>query len=85
MANTENVTKTPYAEWLEGMIKVIMQHRPDRVGVCMLLPDGKVCTGYYGECYHQDKTLMAHNIYLDAIGDAIGLEEREDDSDAEES
>lgn len=78
MKNSDNVTKTPYAEWLEGMIKAIMDYRPDRVGVCMLLPDGKVCTGYYGGCQHQDKALMSYNIALDAIGDALGPEEEEE-------
>ena len=84
MSKSENVTQTPYAEWLEGMIKAIMDHRPDRVGVCMLLPNGQVCTGYYGECYHQDKALMSYYIGLDAIGDALGPEREEDGDDAEE-
>lgn len=77
MGKTENVRQTPYAEWLEGMIKAIMDHRPDRVGVCMMLPNGQVCTGYYGECCHQDKALMSYNIGLDAIGDALGPGEGE--------
>lgn len=85
MAKGGNVTETPYAEWLEGMIRAIMQHQPDRVGVCMLLPDGKVCTGYYGDCYHQDKALMAYNIQLDAIGDALGPAEEEEEPHGEET
>lgn len=48
----------------------------------MLLPNGQVCTGYYGECYHQDKALMAYNIHLDAVGDALGADEEEQEGEA---
>ena len=72
------IVDTPYAEWLEGMIEAVLKHKPTRIGVCMLMEGGEVCTGYYGECYHQDKALMAYNIQLDAIGQALGPEEDEE-------
>lgn len=62
-----NVTKSPYAEWLEEFIQNIMEHKPQKFGVCILLPDGSTLTSYFGECYHNDKAIMAHTFNLDAI------------------
>ena len=44
----EDVTKSAYAEWLEEFIKSIMEFKPEKIGVCALLPDGGTLTAYYG-------------------------------------
>lgn len=66
MESAENVTKTPYAEWLEGMIRTIMEHKPVRMGVCMVLENGEVFTGYYGEHSAEDMAVMAYHIQADS-------------------
>lgn len=63
----EDVTKSAYAEWLEEVIKDIMEYKPERLGVCMLLPDGGTYTNYFGDCGHMDKALMGYTMNLDAI------------------
>ena len=35
----DDVTKSNYAEWLEELIQNVMEHQPEKIGVCMLLPD----------------------------------------------
>ena len=62
-----DVTKSDYAEWLEEVIKDIMEYKPERLGVCMLLPDGGTYTNYFGDCGHMDKALMGYTMNLDAI------------------
>lgn len=63
----EDVTKSGYAEWLEELIKDIMEYKPERIGVCMLLPDGGTYSSYFGDCGHLNKALMGYTMNLDAI------------------
>ncbi len=63
----EDVTKSAYAEWLEEFIKDIMEYKPERIGVCMLLPNGGTYSNYFGDCGHLDKALMGYTMNLDAI------------------
>ena len=63
----EDVTKSAYAEWLEDFIKDIMEYKPERIGVCMLLPNGGTYSNYFGDCGHLDKALMGYTMNLDAI------------------
>jgi hypothetical protein len=63
----EDVTKTAYAKWLEEFIKDIMEYKPERIGVCMLLPNGGTYSNYFGDCGHLDKALMGYTMNLDAI------------------
>jgi hypothetical protein len=63
----EDVTKSAYAEWLEEFIKDIMEYKPERIGVCMLLPNGGTYSNYFGDCGHMDKALMGYTMNLDAI------------------
>ncbi len=62
-----DVTKSAYAEWLEEFIKDIMEYKPERIGVCMLLPNGGTYSNYFGDCGHMDKALMGYTMNLDAI------------------
>lgn len=62
-----DVTKSAYAEWLEEVIKDIMEYKPERIGVCMLLPNGGTYSNYFGDCGHLDKALMGYTMNLDAI------------------
>lgn len=62
-----DVKETPYAAWLEESIGAILAYKPEKIGVCMLMPDGSVCTEYYGGCGHRTKAVMAHEMELDSI------------------
>ena len=67
----EDVTQSAYAEWLEDLIRNIMELKPEKIGVCALIPDGSTLTQYFGECYHTDKAVMGYTMNQDAIMDAI--------------
>ena len=90
----EDVTKSAYAEWLEDFIKDIMEYKPERIGVCMLLPNGGTYSNYFGDCGHLDKSLMGYTMNLDAImevatanADTIlaAAEEAEEEQDGDDS
>jgi hypothetical protein len=87
----EDVTKSAYAEWLEEVIQGIMENKPEKIGVCCLLPDGSTMTNYFGECYHNDKAIMAHTFNLDAIWEVTTanakeiLEAAEEEQDGDDS
>jgi hypothetical protein len=44
-----------------------MEYQPERIGVCMLLPNGGTYSNYFGDCGHLDKALMGYTMNLDAI------------------
>ena len=69
----DNVTKTPYAAWLEGMIREIMEHRPVRMGVVLVMEDGEVLTGYYGDHSPEDIARMAYHLNMDSLWQLIGV------------
>ena len=90
----EDVTKSAYAEWLEEFIKSIMEYKPEKIGVCALLPDGGTLTDYYGDCWYLDKAAMGFQMQSDAQFDVTianarmileAAEEAEDEQDGDDS
>ena len=84
-----DITKSPYAEWLEKMCESVMELQPTQIAICMVSNDGAL-TAYYGDCTPQDKAVMAYHHSVDAIYDVIranakdivmAAEEQEDDTD----
>lgn len=61
----------PYAAFLETIAEQMVEYQPEKVGLCAILPNGEILTGYFGEVGHQDKALMAHSIDCDAIMDIM--------------
>ena len=80
----EDITKTEYAEWLEEFIGYIMEYKPEKIGVCVLLPDGGTLTSYFGGCFHTDKAIMGYTINLDATMDVINANAKDIMEAAEE-
>lgn len=66
-----DITKTPYAAFLEDVIEAIMENQSEKIGLCARNPDGSTLTAYYGDCNQQDKAMMAHQIYTDSIMDIV--------------
>lgn len=67
----DDITKSPYAGFLEDVIKAVMEYSPTKIAFCTLNPDGTTLTGYFGDCDQQDKALLAHYIYVDSIMDVM--------------
>lgn len=85
-----NVMESPYAEFLEDVIRLIMEHQPTKIAVSTLNPDDTYVTGYFGDCNQQDKALLAHSIYSDSVMDIVLanskmiLEAAEEDADEDQ-
>lgn len=79
-----DVTKTPYAGWLEEFIKTLLELKPTKIGVAAIIPDGDVLTGYYGDCTHVDKAVMGYHINLDATMDVVAANAKEIVDEAQE-
>ena len=71
-----DITKTPYAGFLEDVIRAIMDYQPTKIAFCTLNPDGTTLTGYFGDCDQQDKAMIAHQIYSDSIMDIVRANSR---------
>lgn len=69
----KNVQETPYARWLEGMIRQIMESKPVRMGMVMVTEDGDTITAYYGDRSSQDIASMAWHMNMDSIWETIGV------------
>ena len=61
----------PYAEWLEGFIKNLVEYQPEMIGVCAFLPDGDIMTAYFGDCNPSDKAEMGFHMTSDAHLDTM--------------
>ena len=66
-----DVTQTPYAGWLEDLIRTLLELKPNKIAVAAIIPDGDVLTGYYGDCTHVDKAIMGYHLNLDATMDVV--------------
>lgn len=75
----------PYAEWLEGFIQQLIELQPQKIGVCAILPDDMIMTGYYGECSPKDKAEMGFHLNNDGVLDTVIANAREIVRAAEES
>lgn len=81
------------AEWLEDGLMAVLDGKSRAICIAAISEDGEqVLTGYY-HCNAQDKAILAHNIYTDALKDTLynnldrlkealeGLEEEDGDGE----
>lgn len=66
-----DVTQTPYAGWLEELIRTLLELKPDKIAAVAITPEGDVLTSYYGGCTHVDKAVMGYHMNLDATMDVV--------------
>lgn len=62
-----DVTKTPYAEFLETVVMGVVENQPEKIAVVGVMPDGEAFTGSYGDCGPYDLMQMASHIMADAM------------------
>lgn len=79
-----NEELAPYAEWLEGFIENLLEFKPEKIGVCAILPDGNVLTGYYGDVFPMDKAQMGFHMNNDGVLDTVLANAKQIVSAAEE-
>lgn len=66
-----DVTKTPYAEFLEMLIKTVVELKPEKMSVVALMEDGTSFTAAYGDCGPFDLMAMASAIQADAFMEIV--------------
>ena len=87
---SEDVTKLPYAPWLENAIRVLSEHDVQSACIVASVEGGDTLTGYW-KANVQDKAIFASNIQSDIVIDTIrnnaGLirQALEDAEDAEDT
>lgn len=78
-----DIREEPYAKWLEETLREIVEMKPERICMCVMLPSGEVDTCYY-QCDAGDLELFAHNIYSNAMLQLIrNIRELSQDDDEE--
>lgn len=65
-----DITKQPYAQWLEESLRVIAEFGPACLCIAATSPDGETFTGYYNSDA-TDKAVFAHHIQSDVTMDII--------------
>lgn len=66
----KDITKQPYAAWLEESLKFIAGFEPACLCIAATSPDGDTFTGYYN-ADATDKAVFAHHINSDVVMDII--------------
>ena len=67
---SEDITKLPYAPWLEEAIRTLAEHDVRSACIVATIDDGDTMTGYWN-ADAQDKAIFAHNIQSDIILDTV--------------
>ena len=67
---SEDITKLPYAPWLEKAIRILTKHDVHAACIVATVDDGDAMTGYWNADEH-DKAIFAHNIQSDIILDIV--------------
>ena len=68
-----SIQDTPYAEWLEGMIREVLENKPVRIGIVMITEEGAALTGYYGERTPEEMATMAWHMNMDAVWEMVSV------------
>ena len=68
-----SIQDTPYAEWLEGMIREVLENKPVRIGIVMITEEGTALTGYYGERTPEEMAAMAWHMNMDAVWEMVSV------------
>lgn len=67
---SEDITKLPYAPWLENAIRTLTEHDVRSACIVATVDDGETMTG----CWNadaQDKAIFANNIQSDIVLDIV--------------
>lgn len=66
-----DITKSPYAEFLEMICKNIMELQPDKIAITAMMPNGSAFTAVYGDCGPYDLAMMGFHMQADAMMEIV--------------
>lgn len=67
----EHITQSKYANWLEELIRDIVDSEPEKIATVYTGKDGLTRTHYFGDCMPTDKAVMAYWLNSDAMMDTV--------------
>lgn len=67
---SEDITKLPYAPWLENAIRTLTEHDVRSACIVATIDDGETMTGYWN-ADAQGKAIFAHHIQSDIVLDIV--------------
>lgn len=65
-----DITQQPYAEWLEAVLRQLVDLHPRSIGIVTIMPDGTTGTQYYNYDL-RDLTIMREAILIDYLADLL--------------
>lgn len=68
---SEDVRESNYAPFLEDMIRMVMDKKPQVIGVVFFDSDGNQYSNYYGDPCPSEKALMGYRFTADATFDEV--------------
>lgn len=79
-----DIAKIEYASWLEDTLREMIDLKPISICLAAIFDDGNVETCYYNATV-QDKAIIAHNVYTDAILETIANNQNEEEDECSDS
>lgn len=89
-----DITKEPYAVWLEKTLRELVEMHPTRIGIIAIMEDGTTGTAYYNaeaasraqmiRAMCEDSIVDFIRVNADYIADILSGSEADDGIDAEE-
>lgn len=65
-----DITKEPYAAWLEDALREMVAMRPSTIGIITIMPDGSTGTRYFN-ADNRDRLIMCEAINIDYLEELI--------------
>lgn len=65
-----DITKEPYAAWLEDALREMVAMRPSTIGIITIMPDGSTGTRYFN-AVNRDRLIMCESIGIDYLEELI--------------
>lgn len=81
---SQDVRQSDYAPFLEDMIKMVMEKKPQVIGVVFFDSEGNQYSNYYGNQCPSEKALMGYRFTADATFDEVMANARMIVEEAEE-
>lgn len=68
---SKDVRESRYAPFLEDLIQMLMEHKPEVIGVVFFDQDGNQYSNYFGDPCPSEKALMGYRFTSDATFDEV--------------
>ena len=67
-----DITKQPYAEWLESALQELVELHPQTIGIITILPDGSTGTQYFN-ADNRNRLIMCEALHIDMLDNLLRI------------